>query len=111
MAVKRIFHWLVFVPIAAIVIVFAVANRQWVTISFDPFNRVHPFATIDMPLWALFFVGAFFGMFAGWLVAWIGQGKHRKAARAAKIELVRTQQQYDRYKHDHPALPRPDSSL
>ncbi len=111
MVVKRLVNWLVLVPIAVAVIAFAVANRQWITVSFDPLNRVHPFATINMPLWALFFCGAFFGMFAGWLVAWIGQGKHRKAARAAKIELLRSQQQHERYRHEHPALPKPDALL
>ena len=92
MTIKGIFNWLVGLPIAVVGIGFAVANRQWITVSFDPFNRAHPFATVDMPLWALFFCGIFVGIFAGWMVAWIDQGKHRKAARAAQIELVRTQQ-------------------
>jgi fructose-specific phosphotransferase system IIC component len=101
MTIKRIFNWLVGVPIAAVAIAFAVANRQWVTISFDPLNRVHPFATVDMPLWALFFCGIFVGIFAGWMVAWAANAKHRRAARAARIELIRTQQMHERYKHDH----------
>jgi hypothetical protein len=100
MILKRIFNWIVGVPIALAGIAFAVANREWVTISLDPFNRAHPFATVNMPLWALFFCGAFAGIFAGWLVSWISHGKYRKATRAAKIELVRTQQQHEREKRE-----------
>ena len=101
MTFRRILNWLVGLPIAIIAIAFAVANRQWVTISFDPFNRALPFATIGMPLWALFFCGIFAGIFAGWLVTWVAHGKHRKAARAARIELIRAQQMHERYKQDH----------
>jgi uncharacterized membrane protein YciS (DUF1049 family) len=99
---KRVVNWVVGLPIALIAIGFAVANRQWISISFDPFNRTHPFALIEMPLWALFFCGVFVGMLAGGLVVWLAQGKHRKAERQAKIELVRTQQQFEREKRERP---------
>jgi uncharacterized integral membrane protein len=114
MTLKRIFNWLVGVPIAVVAIVFAIANRQWITISFDPLNRTHPFATVDMPLWALFFCGVFVGIFAGWLVAWIAQGKWRKAARETKIELIRAQQQQMREHREHAStalVAKQDSSL
>lgn len=100
---KRIFNWLVLLPLAAVGIAFAVANRQWITVSLDPFNRAHPFIKVDMPLWALFFCGVFVGIFAGWLVAWIGNRRYRRETRQAKIELVRTQQAYEREKRDQPS--------
>lgn len=112
MTLKRIISWVVGLPLAVIGIGFAVANREWVTVSFDPINRVQPFATIDMPLWALFFAGIFLGIFVGWFVAWRGAGKHRRNARDAKIELIRVQQQHEREKRELqqqlPAI-RPDS--
>jgi hypothetical protein len=111
MTLKGIFNWIVGVPIAVVGVGFAVANRQWVTISFDPINRVHPFATLDMPLWALFFAGVFIGIFAGWYVAWRGNAKYRRATRDARIELIRVQQHHEREKRElqsaAPAL-RPD---
>ena len=100
MTFKGFLSWIVGVPIAVVGIGFAVANRQWVTISFDPINRVHPFATVDMPLWALFFCGVFAGVFAGWYVAWRGNAKYRRAARDAKIELIRAQQHHEREKRE-----------
>jgi fructose-specific phosphotransferase system IIC component len=100
MTFKKIINWVIGLPIAIIGVGFAVANRQWITLSFDPFNRAHPFATIDMPLWALFFCGVFFGIFAGWLVAWINNGKYRRATRQAKIELVRAQRIHKQEKRE-----------
>ena len=113
MTLKRIFNWIIGLPIAVIAIGFAVANREWITVSFDPINRAHPFATIDMPLWALFFAGVLVGIFAGWFVAWMGAGRHRRGAREARIALARAQQQHEREKRELqqtlPAL-RPDQS-
>lgn len=100
MTLKRILNWVVGLPIAIIGVGFAVANREWVTISFDPINRALPRATMSMPLWALFFAGIFLGIFVGWFVAWRGAGKHRRSARDAKIELIRTQQQHEREKRE-----------
>jgi hypothetical protein len=106
MTFKSILNWLVGVPVAAVGIGFAVANRQWVTVSFDPLNRVHPFATVDIPLWALFFCGGFFGILAGWYVAWRGNARYRRATREAKIELIRTQQMHEREKREmHASMP------
>lgn len=100
MTLRRIVNWLVGLPIATAAIVFAVANRQWVMVSLDPFNRDAPAASIAMPLWALFFCGAFAGIFAGWLVAWLAQGKWRKAAKDARLELVRVHNQHEQSKKE-----------
>lgn len=100
MTLKGIFNWLVGLPIAVAGIGFAVANREWVTVSFDPINRAQPFATVSMPLWALFFCGVLLGILVGWFVAWRGNARHRRATREAKIELIRTQQAHEREKRD-----------
>ena len=100
MTVKSIFNWVIGLPIAAVAIGFAVANRQWVTVSFDPINRTHPFATITVPLWSLLFAGILIGIFAGWFVAWRGNAKYRRAAKEAKIELIRSQQMHEREKRE-----------
>ena len=112
MTLKRILNWVVGLPIAIIGVGFAVANREWVTVSFDPINRAQPFATVNMPLWALFFAGVLFGIVLGWFVAWRGAARHRRSARDARIELIRTQQHHEREKRElQQTLPavRPDS--
>ena len=100
MTLKRILSWIIWLPIAVAGVGFAVANREWITVSFDPINRAHPFATADMPLWVLFFAGVRAGIFAGWFVAWMGAGRHRRGAREARIALVRAQQQHEREKRE-----------
>lgn len=100
MTIRKIVNWIAGLPVAAAVAVFAVANRQWVTVSLDPIHRDQPFASVNMPLWALFFCGVFVGIFAGWLVAWMAQGKWRKAAREARLELIRTQNDNERVRKE-----------
>jgi hypothetical protein len=100
MNLRRFLNWTIGLPIAILVIAFAVANRQWITISFDPFSRESPFASIDMPLWVLFFGGIFFGLIAGWIAAWLAQGKWRRAARQARIELVRAEDEKARLQRE-----------
>ena len=76
MMLQRVLRWIVGLPIALVVISFAVANRQWVTVSFDPFSKDAPFAAV-----------VFFGLIAGWIACWIAQGKWRRSAREARREL------------------------
>ena len=90
---RRFFHWLVTAPTVIIVIAFAVANRRWVTLSLDPFSQDAPFASIDMPLWLLLFIGGFFGLMIGWFGSWLNQGKWRKAARESRAELADVQRE------------------
>jgi uncharacterized integral membrane protein len=90
---RKFFRWLVGVPIALVVISFAVANRRWVTLSLDPFSQEAPSFALDMPLWLLLFIGIFIGMLVGWAASWLAQGKWRKAARDSKTEVAVLQQE------------------
>jgi hypothetical protein len=108
--VRRFLNWAVGLPIAVIVIAFCVANRQWIEISFDPFSQAQPFATMSMPLWALFFVGLFFGIIAGWISCWFAQAKWRRATREARSDLQKAQDETARIERERKAqLPAPTS--
>lgn len=114
MTVRRIFNWVIGLPVAIAAVVFAVANRQWITVSFDPLNRDQPFASVSMPLWVLFFCGIFVGLLVGWAAAWLAQGKWRKAAREARVDLARAQSEHDRLKREseqRALVTTPDASL
>ena len=52
---RKIVAAIVLVPLAVIIIAFAVANRQTVTVSFDPFSGHDPAAAVSLPLFALVF--------------------------------------------------------
>lgn len=90
---RRILSWALWLPAALVLIAFVVANRQWVTLSFDPFNVPHPAFAIAMPLWSVLMAGLFIGIFVGWAASWVSQGRARKKARAEKAELERLRQQ------------------
>lgn len=97
---RRALHWIIGLPIVAIIAAFAVANRQWIDVSFDPLSRDAPRAMITMPLWSLFFCGIFVGLVAGWLACWLAQKKWRRAAREARAELLRGQDELARLRRD-----------
>lgn len=63
-----------------LLVVFAVANRQSITVSLDPL----PFA-IDLPLYLLVFIIFLAGLCLGALLQWLGGfGRRRKPAQAGK---------------------------
>ncbi|MDP4823666.1 MAG: LapA family protein, partial [Aestuariivirgaceae bacterium] len=90
---KRIVSLVLWLPAAVALIAFVVANRQWVTLSFDPFNVPHPAFAIPMPLWSVLMAGVFIGILVGWAASWVKQGRARKRARAQKAELERLRRQ------------------
>ena len=84
---RRIVSTLIVVPLAVAIIAFAVANRQAVTISFDPFSSTSPVYAATLPLFALIFVMLILGVLIGGVVAWIGQTKWRRAARKLDADV------------------------
>jgi NhaP-type Na+/H+ or K+/H+ antiporter len=84
----RLLFWIIGLPVAAVLIGFAVANRHFVEVSLDPLSRHDPWASLAVPLWAVLFFGIFCGLVVGWIGAWLKQGKWRRAARQAKGDLA-----------------------
>lgn len=95
---RRFLSWLIGLPLAIIMIAFAVANRDVVKVSLDPLTREDPWFAIDMPLWILFFAGIFVGLIVGWLSAWFSQSKWRKASRKAQSDLGVARMENERLK-------------
>ena len=76
----------VLIPLAVIIVIFAVANREIVTISLDPFNAAHPAYALKLPLFVLIFVLVAFGVVVGGVAAWLRQHRWRVRARRAEAE-------------------------
>ena len=72
---------LIVIPLGLILVVFAVANRHFVTVSFDPFVSNDPSLSVTMPLFLLLILVAAFGVLAGGCAVWFGQRHWRRAAR------------------------------
>jgi uncharacterized integral membrane protein len=78
---RKFLTYLIVVPLALIFIAFAVANRHFVTVSFDPFNATDPALSTDMPLFVLIIAAMVAGVIAGGIATWFGQRHWRRAAR------------------------------
>ena len=81
----------VFVPLAIILIALAVANRELVAFTLDPFNPGNPALTWQLPLFVLLFAAIALGMIIGSLATWVKQGRYRKLARqhSHEAEMLR----------------------
>src|ERR1700756_1236117 len=77
---RKFFTTLIVVPLGLILIVFAVANRHFVTVSFDPFNSADPSVSVSLPLFVLIILVAILGVVAGGCATWFRQRRWRRAA-------------------------------
>ena len=104
---RKIITALVVVPLAVIIIAFAVANRQTVTVSFDPFSSVSPAYAATLPLFAVIFVVLIIGVLIGGIAAWIRQSKWRRTARRleAEVRVLRNEQETIRRRFAPPEQP------
>ncbi|MEM8748696.1 MAG: LapA family protein [Pseudomonadota bacterium] len=95
--IKRLVTLLILVPIGVVVIALAVANRQPVDVTLPLEVAGQPMVLFTVPLFVLAFLMVFLGMVIGSTATWFSQGKHRKSARAAKVEA--TKQGFEAQKH------------
>ncbi|MBR1169599.1 lipopolysaccharide assembly protein LapA domain-containing protein [Bradyrhizobium sp. DASA03005] len=77
---------LIVIPLGLILVAFAVANRHFVTVSFDPFIADDPSLSITLPLFLLLILAAALGVVAGGSAVWFGQRRWRRAARRNDAE-------------------------
>ena len=80
---------LVVIPLGVIFVVFAVANRHLVTVSFDPFNSVNPSLAVTMPLFVVIIAVAILGVAAGGSATWFRQRRWRRASRQHEADARR----------------------
>lgn len=85
----RLMKLLIALPAAFALVLFAVANRQVVRVSFDPLSREAPALFLDAPLFAVAIAALALGIVLGGVASWLAQGRHRKAERHLKREVTR----------------------
>jgi uncharacterized integral membrane protein len=85
---RRIVAAVILIPLAVVIVAFAVANRHPVTVSFDPFGAGQPVASLTLPLFALVIIVLIAGVLIGGFASWLGQGKWRGSARRFERELA-----------------------
>jgi len=81
----KLVHWLVTLPLAIILVIFAVSNREGVIVTLWPLP-----VTLEAPLYLVVLLALFAGFLVGELVAWINGRRWRREARrrARRIEAL-----------------------
>ena len=102
----------ILVPLLIVLVMFAVANHQLVTISFDPFDSENPAYALKAPLFILMFALIAIGAIIGGISTWFGQRKWRSRARRADREIHALHEQLAERKwppkHQRALPPAPD---
>ena len=93
--VRKIVSALVLVPLAILIVLFAVANRGDVVLSLDPFSADSPALTLRSPLFLALLVALILGVVIGGCAAWLRQAKWRRMARRLERELSATRSEAD----------------
>lgn len=88
----RFLKSLVLLPVAIVVVLLAVANRESVRLSLDPFSPEPVFA-FSMPVYVLVFAAVALGIVVGGIGAWLGQGDVRARARHHRRERERLERE------------------
>jgi hypothetical protein len=83
----RFLKLIVLVPLAVLVGLISLANREAVTLSFDPLVSGNPALSVSAPLFVVLFLTLLLGVLLGGIGAWLGQGKWRRAARRRSDEV------------------------
>jgi uncharacterized integral membrane protein len=90
------FSWILTLPLTVVVIVFAVANRDFVPLDLWPFE-----VALELPVFVLVLGSLLVGFVIGALVMWLSAGKQRRRARAARSELGKLERQVRRQQDSH----------
>jgi uncharacterized integral membrane protein len=85
--IRKVLAAVILVPLAVVIVGLAVANRQVVTISFDPFNAAEPAFALTAPLFVVVLILVIVGVVIGGVAAWFRQSKWRRTARRLDAEL------------------------
>lgn len=114
MRLRRFIAVAVGLPLAILMVLFAVANRQPVRVGLDPFSPNAPALAVDAPLFAVFFVALLAGVVIGGVAAWTRQGRARREAKRLRQENDRLESETEQARREAAAarrvsLPAPSS--
>ena len=98
--IRKLVSYLVLIPLGLVIVALAVANREVITVSFDPFSAAAPAFTLRAPLFVLVFVLVIAGVIIGGIASWLKQGKWRRAARHTEGELRAARDEIDRLRRE-----------
>ncbi len=98
---KLFFRIFIVLPVALVLLLFAVANRREVTVSFDPFPGGDISGPeITAPLFIVLILTGVVGLVTGAVIAWARQGRWRREARLSRMDANNARAEADRLRAD-----------
>ena len=105
----RFLKLLILVPIAVVILAFAIANRTIVSISFDPFSTADTSGALIMaPMFVILFLTLMVGVLIGGVATWFTQGTNRQKARVARDQAERWEDEARRLREQNPTMSVPN---
>jgi len=89
--------WIVTVPLMVVLVVFAVVNRQSVTLDLWPLDM-----SLRLPLFILILGSLFVGLLVGGTAAWLSAGATRRRARLAEHRAAEREREIARLQRNPP---------
>lgn len=90
---RKVFNYIILLPLAIVLILLSVANRQTTQFNLDPLDPANPAVSVELPLFVFLFMAVILGMLLGGFLMWLSQGKHRKALREKSHEAEKLVQE------------------
>jgi uncharacterized integral membrane protein len=85
--IRKIVTMLVLLPVALLIVMFAVTNRAPVSVALDPVGSEPPMFAAALPLFLLLLIALIAGVIIGGVAAWSRQRKWRRRARRLSADL------------------------
>ncbi len=108
---KAFLRAVLLVPLAAVLIGFALANRGAVTVQLDPIGLFNIPLVYEVPLFLPIFLAIMLGVVVGGTAVWISEGRHRRAARMHRRDLEQQRRENDELRRERELPPLPPATL
>ena len=101
--VNKIVGWVVLVPLCLGLVVFALANRHFVVVNFNPFapGDVTAAPGYGVPMFVVLYVVLLVGVLAGGIATWFAQGEHRRREKHWRREAQSLAGELERLRKSH----------
>lgn len=86
---RRLLFWIVLVPLGALIVLFAVANRTSVVVSLDPFSGENSALAFSAPLFLVMFASVIIGVVIGGIASLAHSYRMWRTVRRAEEETAR----------------------
>lgn len=95
---RKIVNLVILLPLAVVLILLCVANRQMVTLALNPFRPDDQVLGVSAPFFVFLFLTLILGVLLGSAATWMAQGRHRRRARTEAKSAVQMQAEAEKQK-------------